>query len=73
MQFPVGQVTLEFQVTVTKSGEGSAGVKAWVIEAGSTASFARETVQTVTVVLEQPVDWTGRPIRVAGASGQKPS
>jgi hypothetical protein len=72
IQFPVGQVTLQFQVGVTKSGRGAAGVDIWVAEFGAGGEIARETIQTITVVLEPPLDANGRPIKVASASGVKP-
>jgi NTP-dependent ternary system trypsin peptidase co-occuring protein len=34
-QFPVAGVQLEFHVGVTKTGEGKAGVKFWVVELGA--------------------------------------
>jgi len=41
-QFPVAGVQLEFHVAVTKTGEGRAGVKFWVVELGRAGSYARE-------------------------------
>ena len=57
-QFPVAGVQLEFHVAVTKTGEGRAGVKFWVVELGGSGSYAREEIQTVTVTLGAPVDQT---------------
>jgi len=70
--FPVGQVTLEFQVGVTRAGEAKAGVKVWVLELGASGEYSRESVHTVTVVLEPPVDAQGRPINVGSASAVRP-
>lgn len=70
--FPVGQVTLSFQVGVTTSGSGSGKVKVWVLELGAEGSYARETIQTVAVVLEPPVDTAGNRLRVASERGELP-
>jgi hypothetical protein len=73
VQFPVGQVTLEFQVGVTRSAEASGGVRFWVLELGASAGLASESVQKVTIVLEPPVDAAGRPIKVGSGSAEKPA
>ncbi len=73
IQFPVGQVTLEFQVGVTRSAEAQGGVRFWVLELGASAGVARESIQTVTIQLDPPVDAAGRPIRVGAASEEKPA
>ncbi|MFI7454410.1 trypco2 family protein [Nonomuraea sp. NPDC049714] len=72
IQFPVGEVTLEFQVGVTKTGEGSGKVKVWVLEAGAGGKVEHERVQKVTVVLQPPVDAHGDPVKVARRSSAKP-
>ncbi|MEV4082621.1 trypco2 family protein [Nonomuraea fuscirosea] len=72
VQFPVGEVTLEFQVGVAKSGEGSGKVKVWVLEAGTGGKVEHERVQKVTVVLQPPVDGQGDPVRVARRSSARP-
>ncbi len=71
-QFPVAGVQLEFHVAVTKSGEGRAGVKFWVVELGGAANYAREEIQTVTVMLGPPVDHNGDPVKIYRGSAQKP-
>ena len=63
---------LEFHVGVTKTGEGKAGVKFWVVELGGTGSYAREEIQTVTVTLGAPVDQNGQPVRIYRDSAEKP-
>ena len=40
-QFAVAGVQLEFHVAVTRTGEGRAGVKFWVVELGGAGSYAR--------------------------------
>ncbi|MDI6098852.1 hypothetical protein QLQ12_09595 [Actinoplanes sp. NEAU-A12] len=69
--FPVGAITVEFQVTVTREAETNAGVKFWVVEAGAAGSLSREQVHTVTVTLEPPVDGTGQPVKIFGSSDVK--
>ena len=71
-QFPVAGVELEFHVAVTKSGEGKAGVKFWVVELGGAGSYAREEIQTVTVKLGAPVNDKGEPVKVYRGSPGKP-
>lgn len=71
-QFPVEGVQLEFHVAVTRTGEGKAGVKFWVVEAGGSASYAREEIQTVTVTLGAPVDRDGHRYKVHRGSDDKP-
>jgi Tfp pilus assembly PilM family ATPase len=72
IQFPVGEVTLEFQVGVKKTGEGSSKVKVWVLEAGVGGKIEHDRVQKVTVVLQPPVDRDGNPVKVARRSSSMP-
>jgi Trypsin-co-occurring domain 2 len=71
-QFPVNGVQLEFHVAVTKTGEGRAGVRFYVVELGGAGSYAREEIQTVTVMLGAPVDRAGEVVKVTRQSRQKP-
>jgi hypothetical protein len=71
-QFPVAGVQLEFHVAVTKTGEGKAGVKFYVVELGGSGSYAREEIQTVTVTLGSPVDQHGNVVKVYRRSAEKP-
>ena len=71
-QFPVAGVQLEVHVGVTKTGEGKAGVKFWVVELGGAGSYAREEIQTVTVTLGAPVDQDGEPVKIYRGSDRKP-
>jgi hypothetical protein len=70
--FPVTGVQLEFHVGVKKSADGKTGLKFWVLELGSGASYARETIQKVIVTLGPPVDGAGVPVRVADTQTEKP-
>jgi hypothetical protein len=72
IQFPVGQVTLEFQVGLTKTDDVHGGLKLWVLELGASREYARESVQTISIVLGPPVDATGNPIKVSAASEEIP-
>jgi len=72
VQFPVTGVELEFHVGVTRTGDGKAGVKFWVVELGGGISYARETIQKVTVTLGAPLDRAGQPVMVSRISTQRP-
>jgi hypothetical protein len=72
IQFPVGPVQLEFHVGVTKSAEGKAGLRFWVLELGGGGSRATETVHKLTVTLEPPVDAAGERVHVHRGLDQKP-
>ena len=72
VQFPVGAVQLEFQVGVTREATGNGKLRVWVLELGGGARYERESVHTVTVNLEAPVDREGRPVKVSRRSPRKP-
>jgi Trypsin-co-occurring domain 2 len=55
IKFPIGSVQLEFQVGVTWDAEAKGGVKFWVLELGASGSYAKESVQKVTLNLGAPV------------------
>lgn len=64
LRFDVGPVELEFAVELRRDAEAKAGVKVWVVEAGTSGAFSRGTTHTLKVVLH-PVDTeTGRSVRV---------
>jgi hypothetical protein len=59
----VGPVTVEFTVLTKREGEGKAGLRFWVVEAGVTGKVAAESTQKVT--LQTPLDASGtRPARI---------
>lgn len=64
LQFPVEEVVLEFNVAVTKSVDGTAGIKFWVAELGTTASASKVSTQKVVVKLGSPMDRSGDPLLV---------
>jgi hypothetical protein len=72
VQFPVEGVELEFHVGVTRSAEGKAGVRFWVVELGGGGGYAMESIQKVKVTLGPPVDQQGTPVKVSRTSGAKP-
>ena len=51
IQFPVGQIDLEFQVGVTRDVSGGGKLRFWVLELGASTVYAAQTVQKVTVSL----------------------
>ena len=63
-------MTVELQVTATKSIDGKVGFKVPFVnvELGGGGSRERGTGQTVTVVFAGPVDRQGHPVKVAAAS-----
>jgi hypothetical protein len=61
-------VELEFEVAVTRTGGGQAGVQVWVLTVGGKGERGKATTQRIKVTL-QPVDpETGEDARVADAS-----
>lgn len=72
IQFPVDGVELEFHVGVTRSVEGSGGVRFWVVELGASASYEVESIHKVSVHLGAPVDATGQTIKVRRTLSEKP-
>ena len=72
IQFPVEKVDLDFHVGVTRSVDGSGGIRFWVIELGGRASRESESVHTVKVSLGAPVDEQGKAIKVTRTTTYKP-
>ena len=71
IQFPVGEIQVEFQIGVTREAEGKAGLKVWVLELGG-GSYTRESVQKITVSLEPPVTADGQRVKVHRDLDRKP-
>lgn len=57
---------------VTKSKEEKGGLRFWVIELTAGADYATETIQTIKLTLETPVDKSGHPVKVGRRTAQKP-
>jgi hypothetical protein len=51
IQFPVGNIDLEFQVGVTRDVRAGGKLRFWVLELGTDAGYAAETVQKVKISL----------------------
>jgi hypothetical protein len=70
--FPVTAITLELKVAATRSADGKAGfsIPFVNVELGGSASWQRDTMQTVTVTFGSPVDKFGDPVRVSEASDE---
>lgn len=74
VQFRTGPVELEFEVAVTRTGGGQAGVQLWVLTLGGKGELGQATTQRIKVTL-QPVDpQTGEDARIADAGrGPEPA
>ena len=59
----VGPVTVEFTVLTRREGEGKAGIRFWVVDAGVTGTVTGESTQKVTMQLT-PLDPAGGSLRV---------
>ena len=74
VQFRTGPVELEFELAVTRSGGGQAGVQLWVLTLGGKAELGQATTQRIKVTLH-PVDpGTGQDARIADTDqGREPA
>jgi hypothetical protein len=70
VQFPIQSLTVELKVGVTKSADAKAGftVPLFGVELGGGGGYARESLQTITLVLGSPVNDHGEPLKVASES-----
>lgn len=67
LRFEVGEVTLEFQVNLERSAQGSGKVSVWVIEVGTEGAITSGTTHTVRIPLK-PLSASGQPILTGGKS-----
>lgn len=67
IQFRTGPVELEFEVAVTRSGGGQAGVQLWVLTLGGRGEAAKATTQRIKVTLQPVNPETGENAQVADA------
>ena len=67
MPIEVGPVTVEFTLLTRQEGEGKAGIKFWVVDAGVSGTVGRESTQKVTT----PLDAAGGPLRVRDEEQQR--
>lgn len=65
----VGPVTIEFTVMTHKEGEGKAGIRFWVVDAGVGAKLATESTQKITMQLT-PLGPSGRSARIRDVEGE---
>lgn len=72
IQFPVGPVQLAFQIGVTRDANAGGKLRFWVLELGGGGGYSAETVHTLTVNLEAPVDMAGHPVKVSRFATDKP-
>ena len=63
LQLEVGPVTVEFTVLTRQEGEGKAGIRFWVVDAGVSGKVTGEATQKVTLQLT-PLDSSGGHLRV---------
>ena len=67
VQFRTGPVELEFEVAVTRSGGGQAGVQLWVLTLGGKGELGHATTQRIKVTLQPVNPETGEDARIADA------
>ena len=51
IQFPVGQINLEFQVGITRDVHGGGKLRFWVLELGADTGYTAQSVQKVSISL----------------------
>jgi hypothetical protein len=61
LRFEVGEIALEFEVQVERTGEGTAGVKFWVVELGGKVGGSSSVTHRVSMHLK-PVSSDGSPV-----------
>ncbi|HEX3955361.1 MAG TPA: trypco2 family protein [Trebonia sp.] len=67
VQFRTGPVELEFEVAVTCSGGGQAGVQLWVLTLGGRGELGRGTTQRIKVTLQPVNPDTGEDAQITDA------
>jgi hypothetical protein len=65
VQFRTGPVELEFEVAVTRTGGGQAGVQLWVLTLGGKAELGHASTQRVKITLQPVNPETGEDAQVA--------
>jgi hypothetical protein len=71
IRFEATAVELEFNVGITRSADGKAGIRFWVLELGGGGSYASERVQSVKLSL-QPVSADGTRVKIAQGTDESP-
>jgi hypothetical protein len=72
IRFPVDNVTLEFQVGVTRDAHAEGKLKVWVLELGARGGYEAESVQKVVLTLGPPVNPEGETIAVKRRTRYEP-
>jgi Trypsin-co-occurring domain 2 len=72
VQFRTGPVELEFEVAVTRSGSGQAGVQLWVLTLSGKAELGQATTQRIKVTLQPVNPETGEDARITDSRGGTP-
>jgi Trypsin-co-occurring domain 2 len=67
VQFRTGPVELEFEVAVTRTGSGQAGVQLWVLTLGGKGELGHATSQRIKITLQPVSPETGEDAQVADA------
>ena len=65
--FQAGPVELEFEVAVTRTGGGQAGVQLWVLTLGGKGELAHATTQRIKVTLQPVNPENGQDAQIADA------
>jgi hypothetical protein len=67
VQFRTGPVELEFEVAVTRTGGGQAGVQLWVLTVGGKGELGHATTQRIKVTLQPVNPDTGKDAQITDA------
>ncbi len=67
IQFRTGPVELEFEVVVTRTGGGQAGVQLWVLTVGGKGELVHASTQRIKVTLQPVSPETGEDAQVTDA------
>lgn len=67
VQFRSGPVELEFEVAVTRTGGGQAGVQLWVLTLGAKGEMGHATTQRIKVTLQPVNPQTGEDAQITDA------
>jgi Trypsin-co-occurring domain 2 len=65
IQFRTGPVELEFEVAVTRSGGGQAGVQLWVLTLGGKGELAHASTQRIKLTLHPVNPQTGQDSQIS--------
>ncbi len=72
VQFRTGPVELEFEVAVTRTGGGQAGVQLWVLTLGGKGELGNATTQRIKITLQPVNPDPGEDARIADV-GREPA